>query len=128
MMTIQLTIDERLLKLVDKLSQARKTTRSSCIDPHARLRNRRPELDCRRAHYVADAQKLRTAKIRTRELCLGCAWQERGARIEGDRRAATELPIVSHDEALRETTLAVLPVEKCLLNRRLVLECQFPRF
>jgi hypothetical protein len=29
--TIQMTIDERLLKLVDKLSQARKTTRSAFI-------------------------------------------------------------------------------------------------
>jgi len=31
MKTIQMTIDERLLKLVDKLSQARKTTRSAFI-------------------------------------------------------------------------------------------------
>ncbi len=29
--TIQMTIDERLLKLVDKLSRARKTTRSAFI-------------------------------------------------------------------------------------------------
>jgi metal-responsive CopG/Arc/MetJ family transcriptional regulator len=29
--TIQMTIDERLLKLVDKLSRARKTTRSALI-------------------------------------------------------------------------------------------------
>ena len=31
MKTIQMTIDERLLKLVDKLSRARKTTRSAFI-------------------------------------------------------------------------------------------------
>ena len=31
MKTIQMTIDERLLKLVDKLSQTRKTTRSAFI-------------------------------------------------------------------------------------------------
>ena len=31
MKTIQMTIDERLLKLVDKMSQARKTTRSAFI-------------------------------------------------------------------------------------------------
>jgi metal-responsive CopG/Arc/MetJ family transcriptional regulator len=31
MRTIQMTIDERLLKLVDKLSRARKTTRSAFI-------------------------------------------------------------------------------------------------
>jgi metal-responsive CopG/Arc/MetJ family transcriptional regulator len=31
MKTIQMTIDERLLKLVDKLSQARNTTRSAFI-------------------------------------------------------------------------------------------------
>ena len=31
MKTIQLTIDDRLLKLVDKLSRARKTTRSAFI-------------------------------------------------------------------------------------------------
>ncbi len=31
MKTIQMTIDERLLKLVDKLSRARKTTRSALI-------------------------------------------------------------------------------------------------
>jgi metal-responsive CopG/Arc/MetJ family transcriptional regulator len=31
MKTIQMTIDERLLKLVDKMSQARKTTRSGFI-------------------------------------------------------------------------------------------------
>jgi metal-responsive CopG/Arc/MetJ family transcriptional regulator len=31
MKTIQMTIDERLLKLVDKMSRARKTTRSAFI-------------------------------------------------------------------------------------------------
>lgn len=31
MKTIQMTIDERLLKLVDKLTRARKTTRSALI-------------------------------------------------------------------------------------------------
>jgi metal-responsive CopG/Arc/MetJ family transcriptional regulator len=31
MKTIQMTIDDRLLKLVDKMSQARKTTRSAFI-------------------------------------------------------------------------------------------------
>jgi metal-responsive CopG/Arc/MetJ family transcriptional regulator len=31
MKTIQMTIDERLLKLVDKMSQARKTSRSAFI-------------------------------------------------------------------------------------------------
>jgi len=31
MKTIQMTIDDRLLKLVDKMSQARKTTRSGFI-------------------------------------------------------------------------------------------------
>jgi metal-responsive CopG/Arc/MetJ family transcriptional regulator len=40
MKTIQMTIDERLLKLVDKVSKARKTTRSAFIRDalHAELR------------------------------------------------------------------------------------------
>jgi metal-responsive CopG/Arc/MetJ family transcriptional regulator len=43
MKTIQMTIDERLLKLVDKVSKARKTTRSAFIRDalHAELRRQR---------------------------------------------------------------------------------------
>ena len=43
MKTIQMTIDERLLKLVDKASKARKTTRSAFIRDalHAEIRRQR---------------------------------------------------------------------------------------
>jgi metal-responsive CopG/Arc/MetJ family transcriptional regulator len=43
MKTIQMTIDERLLKLVDKVSKARKTTRSAFIRDalHAEIRRQR---------------------------------------------------------------------------------------
>jgi metal-responsive CopG/Arc/MetJ family transcriptional regulator len=43
MKTIQMTIDERLLKLVDKVSKARKTTRSAFIRDalHAEIRRER---------------------------------------------------------------------------------------
>ena len=43
MKTIQMTIDERLLKLVDKVTKARKTTRSAFIRDalHAEIRRQR---------------------------------------------------------------------------------------
>jgi metal-responsive CopG/Arc/MetJ family transcriptional regulator len=43
MKTIQMTIDERLLKLVDKMSRAQKTTRSAFIRDalEAKIRRRR---------------------------------------------------------------------------------------
>jgi hypothetical protein len=46
-----------------------------------------------------------------RELCLGCTRQSGGARVEGGRRAAAELPIMGHDQAVRESNWAILPVE-----------------
>src|SRR5579863_4906008 len=60
-------------------------------------------------------------------LCLGCAGQAGGSRVERGRRAAAQLPVVSHDQAVGESDLAILPVEECLLHRSLVLECQFSR-
>jgi hypothetical protein len=44
MKTIQMTIDERLLKLVDKLSRARKTTRSALIRDALEFEIRRERL------------------------------------------------------------------------------------
>lgn len=47
MKTIQMTIDERLLKLVDKMSRARKTTRSAFIRDalEAKIRRERTRED-----------------------------------------------------------------------------------
>jgi hypothetical protein len=55
-------------------------------------------------------------------LCFGCAWQAGGLRVEGGRQAAAKLAVVSHDQAVGKSALAILPVEKCLLHCSLVLE------
>src|SRR5205814_7871272 len=59
--------------------------------------------------------------IRSPRLCFECAWQAGGLRVEGGRQAAAKLAIVSHDQAVGKTALAILPVEKCLLH------CSLPR-
>jgi CopG family transcriptional regulator / antitoxin EndoAI len=53
MKTIQMTIDERLLKLVDKVTRARKTTRSAFIRDALEAEIRR--------------QRIRDAEVRHRE-------------------------------------------------------------
>ena len=56
MKTIQMTIDDRLLKLVDKMSQARKTTRSGFIRAalEAEIRRQRVrEVEARHAEGYA---------------------------------------------------------------------------
>ena len=60
--------------------------------------------------------------IRSPRLCFGCAWQAGGLRVEGGRQAAAKLAVVSHDQAVGKSALAILPVEKCLLHCSLVLE------
>jgi metal-responsive CopG/Arc/MetJ family transcriptional regulator len=53
MKTIQMTIDERLLKLVDKLTRARKTTRSAFIRDALEAEIRRERIrgeEARHAH------------------------------------------------------------------------------
>src|SRR5438105_15961796 len=60
--------------------------------------------------------------IRSPRLCFGCAWQAGGLRVEGGRQAAAKLAIVSHDQAVGKSALAVLPVEKGLLQFSLVLD------
>lgn len=60
--------------------------------------------------------------IRSPRLCFGCAWQACGLRVEGGRQTAAKLAVVSHDQAVGKSALAILPVEKCLLQCSLVLE------
>lgn len=53
MKTIQMTIDERLLKLVDKLSRARKTTRSAFIRDALEAEIRRQRVREEEARHAA---------------------------------------------------------------------------
>ncbi|MGO9949178.1 MAG: ribbon-helix-helix domain-containing protein [Steroidobacteraceae bacterium] len=52
MKTIQMTIDERLLKLVDKLSRARKTSRSALIRDALEAEIRRQRIRDDEARHV----------------------------------------------------------------------------
>jgi hypothetical protein len=52
MKTIQMTIDERLLKLVDKLSRARKTTRSAFIRDALEAEIRRQKIQEEEARHI----------------------------------------------------------------------------
>lgn len=52
MKTIQMTIDERLLKLVDKLSRARKTTRSAFIREALEAEVRRQKIREEEARHI----------------------------------------------------------------------------
>src|SRR6267143_47740 len=68
------------------------------------------------------ARRADISGIRSPRLCFGCAWQAGGLRVEGGRQAAAKLAVVSHDQAVGKSALAILPVEKCLLHCSLVLE------
>ncbi|HXN08411.1 MAG TPA: hypothetical protein VN860_01985, partial [Candidatus Acidoferrales bacterium] len=46
--------------------------------------------------------------IRSPRLCFGCAWQAGGSRVEGGRQAAAKLAVVSHDQAVGKSALAIL--------------------
>jgi hypothetical protein len=62
MKTIQMTIDERLLKLVDKMSRARKTTRSAYIREALEAKIERERIqEKERRHADGYAQKPVTA-------------------------------------------------------------------
>jgi metal-responsive CopG/Arc/MetJ family transcriptional regulator len=52
MKTIQMTIDERLLKLVDRMSRARKTTRSAFIRDALQAEIRRQRIRDEEARHV----------------------------------------------------------------------------
>jgi CopG family transcriptional regulator / antitoxin EndoAI len=52
MKTIQMTIDERLLRLVDKLSRARKTTRSAFIRDALEAEIRRQKIREEEARHI----------------------------------------------------------------------------
>lgn len=53
MKTIQMTIDDRLLKIVDKLTRARKTTRSALIRAALEAEIRRDQMREQEARHAA---------------------------------------------------------------------------
>jgi metal-responsive CopG/Arc/MetJ family transcriptional regulator len=76
MKTIQMTIDERLLKLVDKMSQARKTTRSAFIRDALETTIRRERI---REEEVRHAEGYTRKPVEPREFVVWLNQQDWGA-------------------------------------------------
>ncbi len=76
MKTIQMTIDERLLKLVDKMSQARKTTRSAFIRDALEAKIQRERI---REEEVRHAEGYTRKPVEPREFDVWLNQQDWGA-------------------------------------------------
>ena len=76
MKTIQMTIDERLLKLVDKMSRARKTTRSAFIRDALEAKIRRERI---REEEVRHADGYARKPVETGEFDIWLDQQDWGA-------------------------------------------------
>lgn len=76
MKTIQMTIDERLLRLVDKISKARKTTRSAFIRDALEAEIRRQRI---RENEMRHAEGYARAPVRAGEFDVWLNEQDWGA-------------------------------------------------
>ena len=76
MKTIQMTIDERLLKLVDKLTRARKTTRSAFIREALEAEIRRQQI---REEEIRHAEGYKRKPVARGEFDVWLSEQDWGA-------------------------------------------------